>query len=256
MRKPEGNLTPWPGALGHAQPPLIPLSLHPRNYVPDWGLWKILQTPPASRHPRVPLLTSRLIYLTSSFFVVVVFLRSHLWHMEVPRLEVELELQLLAYTTATATRDLSHIFNLHHSSQQHQILNPLSGARDRTHVLMDISRVRYHWTTMGIPLSASLLLPLKSPMSISSSTWAVELLTSSPSLPLAVFPTSVAGNSNSGHPWLLVTSHPTSNPSASSVSSTFEIFQKSHPFSLLPLPLSWSGQVTITHCLDGYRSPQ
>ena len=29
--------------------------------------------------------------------------------MEVPRLGVELELQLPAYTTATATRDLSHV---------------------------------------------------------------------------------------------------------------------------------------------------
>ena len=39
--------------------------------------------------------------------------------MEVPRLEVESVLQLLAYTTATATPDLSHIFDLqHHSSQQ------------------------------------------------------------------------------------------------------------------------------------------
>ena len=28
--------------------------------------------------------------------------------MEVPKLGVELELQLLAYTTATATQDLSH----------------------------------------------------------------------------------------------------------------------------------------------------
>ena len=37
-----------------------------------------------------------------------------------------------AYTTATATRDLSHIFNLHHSSWQHQILNPLSVARNHT----------------------------------------------------------------------------------------------------------------------------
>ena len=36
--------------------------------------------------------------------------------MEVPRLGVQLELQLLAYTTATATLDPSHICNLHHSS--------------------------------------------------------------------------------------------------------------------------------------------
>ena len=43
--------------------------------------------------------------------------------MEVPRLGVELELQLPAYTTATATQDLSHVCNLYHSSWQYQILN-------------------------------------------------------------------------------------------------------------------------------------
>ena len=32
--------------------------------------------------------------------------------------------------------------DLHHSSQQHRILNPLSEARDLTHILMDTSRVR------------------------------------------------------------------------------------------------------------------
>ena len=63
--------------------------------------------------------------------------------MEFPRLGVELELQLLAYTTATAMQDLSHVYNLHHSSQQHQILNPVSEARDRTCVLMDTSQVLY-----------------------------------------------------------------------------------------------------------------
>ena len=35
-----------------------------------------------------------------------------------------------AYTTATATRDLRHVCDLHHSSQQRQILNPLSKVRD------------------------------------------------------------------------------------------------------------------------------
>ena len=49
--------------------------------------------------------------------------------MEVPRLRVESELQLSAYTTATATPDLSYIYDLHHNSQQLQILNPLSEAR-------------------------------------------------------------------------------------------------------------------------------
>ena len=62
-----------------------------------------------------------------------------LQHMEVPRPGFELELQLLA--TATATTDLSCICDLHHSSWQHRILNPLGGAWDPTHVLVDTSRV-------------------------------------------------------------------------------------------------------------------
>ena len=50
--------------------------------------------------------------------------------MEVPRLGVRYEIQLLAYTTPTAMQDLSHICDLHHSSWQCQIPNPL--ARDQT----------------------------------------------------------------------------------------------------------------------------
>ena len=49
--------------------------------------------------------------------------------MEVPRLGVELELQLPTYTTATAMRDVSH---LHRSSGQFWILNPQSEAKDGT----------------------------------------------------------------------------------------------------------------------------
>ena len=59
--------------------------------------------------------------------------------MEGPRLGVKSELQLLAYTTATATQDLSHVCSLHHSSRQRRILNPLSKVRDRTCILMDNS---------------------------------------------------------------------------------------------------------------------
>ena len=61
--------------------------------------------------------------------------------MEVPRLGVELELQRPAYTTATATQDLNHVCDLHHSSQQHWILSSLIEARDGTCVLMDTSWV-------------------------------------------------------------------------------------------------------------------
>ena len=73
--------------------------------------------------------------------------------MEVLRLGVESELQLLTYTTATATQELSHICDLHHSSQQRQILNPLSKARDQNHILADPGWIRYHWATTGTPLA-------------------------------------------------------------------------------------------------------
>ena len=59
------------------------------------------------------------------FFFFFGFLGPHLQCMEVPRLGVESELQLPAYTTATAILDLSRVCDLHHSSWQHQILNPL-----------------------------------------------------------------------------------------------------------------------------------
>jgi len=61
--------------------------------------------------------------------------------MEVPRLGGESELQLPAYATDTATADLSYVCNLHHSLWQHWILNPLPGATDQIHVLMDTSGV-------------------------------------------------------------------------------------------------------------------
>ena len=47
------------------------------------------------------------------FFILNYFFRAPLWHTEVPRLGVEWELLLPAYTTATATRDLSHTCDLH-----------------------------------------------------------------------------------------------------------------------------------------------
>ena len=50
--------------------------------------------------------------------------------MEVPRLDVKLEIG------ATAT-------GLYHSSQQRQSLNPLSEARDESHILMDTSQIHF-----------------------------------------------------------------------------------------------------------------
>ena len=76
-----------------------------------------------------------------SFFFFFFFLGPHLQYMEVPRLGVELELQLLAYTAATATPHPTRICGLHRSFRQHQILNPLGDTRVQTCILMDASRI-------------------------------------------------------------------------------------------------------------------
>ena len=72
--------------------------------------------------------------------------------MEVPRLGVELELQLPAYATAIATPDSNRVCDLHHSSRQCQILNPLSGSRYQTHNLMVASRIRFLCAMTGTPM--------------------------------------------------------------------------------------------------------
>ena len=66
--------------------------------------------------------------------------------MELPRLGAEMELYLLAYDTATATamQDPSCVCDVHHSSGQYPILNPLSETRDQTCILMDASQIHFH----------------------------------------------------------------------------------------------------------------
>ena len=81
------------------------------------------------------------------FFLVLLGL--HLRHMEVFRQGVKSELQLSAYTTAIATPDLGHICNLHHRNTRS--LTHWWG-QDWTNILMDTSRVCYHWATMGTPV--------------------------------------------------------------------------------------------------------
>ena len=81
------------------------------------------------------------------------FLGLYPWHMEVPRLGLELELHLPVYAIAIVPWDPSHICNLCHSSQQHWTLNPLSEARDQT--CMDNSQVCYCWAMTGTPISSN-----------------------------------------------------------------------------------------------------
>ena len=83
------------------------------------------------------------------FIVIFYFLGLHPQHIEVPRLGIKSELQLPAY--ATATQEPRCVYDLHHSSQQHHILNPLSEARNRTHNLMVPSQIHFCCITMGTP---------------------------------------------------------------------------------------------------------
>ena len=85
--------------------------------------------------------------------------------MEVPRLGVESDRscshwpapELLAYTTATATWDVSHVFDLHHSSRHHQILNPLSEAMNQTYILLDPNQVQNPQSHNGNSLNKILI---------------------------------------------------------------------------------------------------
>ena len=86
-----------------------------------------------------------------SEFFVCLFLVLHLWHMEFPRIGVKSELQLPAYTTATATPYLSCVCKLHHSSRQHRILNPLSEARDQTCNLVVPRWIHFRCAMRGTP---------------------------------------------------------------------------------------------------------
>ena len=81
----------------------------------------------------------------ATLFLVLLILFSgpHLQHLEVPRLGVELELQLPPCALAIATWDLSRICDLHPSSWHRWTLNPLSEAGDPTHMVMDTSWVHY-----------------------------------------------------------------------------------------------------------------
>ena len=90
-------------------------------------------------------------------FVLFYFICGHscrIWKFS--RLGIESEPQVPAYTTATATLDLSCICSLHHSSRQCWILNPLSETRDQTCVLMDSSQISFRWATMATPQSGLL----------------------------------------------------------------------------------------------------
>ena len=122
-----------------------------------WGMWKFLGQELNMHHnsdlshssdnarPLTCWTTGELL----AYIFLFCFLGLHLQHMEDPRLAFELELQLSAFTTATAMPNLSHVCQLYHSSWQCQILNPLSKVRDQIHILMNTILVPFHWAIMG-----------------------------------------------------------------------------------------------------------
>ena len=84
-------------------------------------------------------------FLCFQFFCLVwflsFFLGPHLKHIEVPRLGVQLELQLLVQIWAVSVT----------YPAAHGNAGPLSKSKDRTCPLMDTSRIRFCWATMGTP---------------------------------------------------------------------------------------------------------
>ena len=96
----------------------------------------------AAVHENIPFMK-----INTIFFFFAFFWGGHPRHMEVPRLGIESELQLPAYT----------------QPQQCRILNPLSEARDQIHHLMVTSRIHFHCATTGTPLSVIILILNLSP---------------------------------------------------------------------------------------------
>ena len=80
------------------------------------------------------------------------FLGPYLWHMEVPRLGVESEQQLLAYTTATATPDPSWVCNLYHTHGNTKSLTHWARPGIEPPSLWILVRFITHWATTGTPI--------------------------------------------------------------------------------------------------------
>ena len=84
----------------------LPTALHTKGWDPLHLRWQ--PRPREGNH--LPKVTQ---HVGLDFFFS---LGPHLQHIEVPRLGVESKLQLLAFATAIAMPDLSHICNQYHSS--------------------------------------------------------------------------------------------------------------------------------------------
>ena len=141
----------WDNHVRLQQSSKLKTSKHSVNVTHCYYFWAVLLLLEGGGKQWLRRLRSWFFFCFFLFLFLFFCFLGHLWHKVVPKLRVELEPQLPAYATATAMQDLSCICNLHHSSQQHWILNALSEARDWTHILMDTSRGCFYWATTGTP---------------------------------------------------------------------------------------------------------
>ena len=109
------------------------------------GAWSV------EYNPKVVVFGALEITLVCFVLFCFVFWGLHPQHMKVPRPGLILEPQPPAYTTATATPDLSWVYDLHHSSRQRWILNPLSEATDWTFVHVVSSQIHFCWAMTRTP---------------------------------------------------------------------------------------------------------
>ena len=112
----------------------------------------IKPAPSAPETLRIPLRHSGKKYCLQFFVCLFCFLGPHPQYTEIPRVGGTSELHLPAYATATATRILSQVWDLHHSSRQRQMPDPLSEARDGTCILIDTSWIHFCCITTGTPV--------------------------------------------------------------------------------------------------------
>ena len=116
-----------PLSYRYAAPGMAPLLyLFTDSTWPGLPLRCLSTAPPQPQHPPISIYIYSLLNKCCNFFF---FLGLYLWHMEIPRLQVQSELQLLAYNTATAMQDLSQMGDLYHSSGTAGSLTHWAGQR-------------------------------------------------------------------------------------------------------------------------------
>ena len=93
---------------------------------------------------------------SAALLLLFCFLGPQVRHMELPRLGVKLELQLPvpapapAPATTTPTQDLSRLCDLHHSSQQCWILNPLIMESPSSWILVGFVTAEPQWKLLNL----------------------------------------------------------------------------------------------------------